>query len=70
MSEAELAIKMEIESEEFQDYSESEANEKTTKPINSNKTQEANKTIRISEDDSLLVPKVEPIDVDEVYVFV
>ncbi|XP_046808870.1 myb-like protein P [Lucilia cuprina] len=68
MTEAELAIKLEIESEQFQEYqSIEEETDTTNKTANNKKTDETIKTINITEDDDLLVPKMEPIDVDEVY---
>ena len=68
ISDAEMAIKMEIESEEFQEY---QSPEETNKPKNEKNikttTEETIKTINISEDEDLLVPKLEPIDVDDEY---
>ncbi|KAM7358514.1 uncharacterized protein ACRADG_003459 isoform 1-T2 [Cochliomyia hominivorax] len=67
ISEAEMAIKMEIESEQFQEYQSIDENEENRKEVNEKKTEETIKTINISEDEELLVPKMEPIDVDEEY---
>lgn len=64
-----MAIKMEIESEQFQEYQSTDEAETTNKDGNGNgqETEESIKTINISEDEDLLVPKIEPIDVDEAF---
>lgn len=63
-----MAIKMEIESEEFQEYPTTDETDKTkNEKNNKTTTEETIKTINISEDEDLLVPKQEPIDVDEEY---
>ena len=65
-----MAIKMEIESEEFQEYQSPDETNKTKNEKNikiTTTTEEAIKTINISEDEDLLIPKLEPIDVDDEY---
>lgn len=64
-----MAIKLEIESEQFQEYQSIENSELTNNnDSNSKKGEESIRTINISEDDDLLVPKIEPADVDEEFV--